>query len=364
MGVLMYFNRGGKLPWQGLKAKSKTQKYNRISKVKRETTIESLCQNCPKQFAEYLKYCRKLDFNGKPDYKYLRNLFKDLFKKKGYVNDGRYDWVIKATKISRADSHHITSKEKRHYSHGNGGSKSNNRHSNNYSNQQRISNVPPPPPNNNQIQTQSQAHVQYVNYLAQQRQEHQRRQLLAAQHQLQQGQPTNNHYSNQHHSTQQRTAIHKKLKKQQQGYYGHGVGDNNNKQNELSKKSKNSRRSTSKKDKQNYDNGHPPMSGKMMAEIHDSEKNINGRSKGKMPSNKLEDYYSTSSDDDEPNGNLDSSTSESSIVSDILREGANIPDISKLNGHEGTGNDVQQKKMSKKKEKKETKKRKGKRIKK
>merc|ERR1711902_474360 len=116
--VLMYFNRGGKLPWQGLKAKSKTQKYNRISKVKRETTIESLCQNCPKQFAEYLKYCRKLDFNGKPDYKYLRNLFKDLFKKKGYVN---------------------------------GGSKSNNRHSNNYSNQQRISNVPPPPPNNNQI---------------------------------------------------------------------------------------------------------------------------------------------------------------------------------------------------------------------
>merc|ERR1719245_2447033 len=142
------------------------------------------------------------------------------------------------------------------------------------------------------------------------------------------------------------------------------------------KKSKNSRRSTSKKDKQNYDNGHPPMSGKMMAEIHDSEKNINGRSKGKMPSNKLEDYYSTSSDDDESsedsstiastdsddeqNGNLDSSTSESSIVSDILREGANIPDISKLNGHEGTGNDVQQKKMSKKKKKKKRKKEKEK----
>ena len=115
--VLMYFNRGGKLPWQGLKAKSKTQKYNRISKVKRETTIDSLCQNCPKQFAEYLRYCRKLDFNAKPDYKYLRNLFKDLFKKKGYVNDGRYDWVIKADKISRADSHHLSSSS----NHGPGG---------------------------------------------------------------------------------------------------------------------------------------------------------------------------------------------------------------------------------------------------
>merc|ERR1712003_253979 len=57
--VLMYFNRGGKLPWQGLKAKSKTQKYNRISKVKRETTIDLLCADCPRQFADYLKYCRK-----------------------------------------------------------------------------------------------------------------------------------------------------------------------------------------------------------------------------------------------------------------------------------------------------------------
>jgi len=112
--VLMYFNRGGKLPWQGLKAKSKTQKYNRISKVKRETTIDSLCQNCPKQFAEYLRYCRKLDFNAKPDYKYLRNLFKDLFKKKGYQNDGRYDWVIRATKMSRADSHHLSSSSHPH----------------------------------------------------------------------------------------------------------------------------------------------------------------------------------------------------------------------------------------------------------
>eukprot|EP01083_Nonionella_stella_P274513 931864_1 len=132
--VLMYFNRGGKLPWQGLKAKSKTQKYNRISKVKRETTIDLLCNNSPKQFAEYLRYCRKLDFNAKPDYKYLKNLFKDLFKKNGYINDGRYDWIIKATKISSTPSN--SNKISSHH-------KDNKNNKNNQT-------VPPPPPNNNQ----------------------------------------------------------------------------------------------------------------------------------------------------------------------------------------------------------------------
>ena len=106
--VLMYFNRGGKLPWQGLKAKSKTQKYNRISKVKRETAIETLCAKCPKEFAEYLKYCRNLDFSAKPDYKYMKSLFRDLFKKNKYQRDNRYDWIVKATKLPRGDAHHLS----------------------------------------------------------------------------------------------------------------------------------------------------------------------------------------------------------------------------------------------------------------
>eukprot|EP01084_Bolivina_argentea_P276040 470894_1 len=148
--VLMYFNRGGKLPWQGLKAKSKTQRNERISKVKREITIESLCYNSPKQFAQYLRYCRKLDFNAKPDYKYLKNLFKDLFKKKGYINDGRYDWIIKATKISstpsnsnKISSHHNThnthTKDNKHPTvppNNNQNNNNNNNKPNNYTNNQ------------------------------------------------------------------------------------------------------------------------------------------------------------------------------------------------------------------------------------
>lgn len=44
--VLMYFNRGS-LPWQGLKAATKRQKYERISEKKMQTPIEELCKGFP-----------------------------------------------------------------------------------------------------------------------------------------------------------------------------------------------------------------------------------------------------------------------------------------------------------------------------
>jgi serine/threonine protein kinase len=57
--VLMYFNRGS-LPWQGLKAATKKQKYQKISDKKANTPIEVLCKGFPAEFAIYLNYCRSL----------------------------------------------------------------------------------------------------------------------------------------------------------------------------------------------------------------------------------------------------------------------------------------------------------------
>lgn len=44
--MLMYFNLGS-LPWQGLKAATKRQKYERISEKKMSTPIEVLCKGYP-----------------------------------------------------------------------------------------------------------------------------------------------------------------------------------------------------------------------------------------------------------------------------------------------------------------------------
>lgn len=50
--------------------------------------------------ATYLRYVRRLDFFETPDYDYLRKLFQDLFERKGYVDDGEFDWTGK-TMVSK-----------------------------------------------------------------------------------------------------------------------------------------------------------------------------------------------------------------------------------------------------------------------
>lgn len=92
--VFMYFLRGG-LPWQGLKAATNKQKYEKIGEKKQTTPIEELCRGFPPQFAEYLTYVRNLGFEDTPDYDYLRDLFTQAAKDEGIVEDGEYDWMKK-----------------------------------------------------------------------------------------------------------------------------------------------------------------------------------------------------------------------------------------------------------------------------
>lgn len=92
--ILIYFLKGT-LPWQGLQAKNKQDKYDRIKEKKASTTIEALTRGLPEEFASYLQCCRNLKFEEKPDYNYLRKLFKDLMSRNGFDNDYIYDWVIK-----------------------------------------------------------------------------------------------------------------------------------------------------------------------------------------------------------------------------------------------------------------------------
>jgi hypothetical protein len=89
----MYFCRGS-LPWQGLKAATKKQKYDRIMERKMTTSTEMLCRGYPNEFAIYLNYSRSLRFDDKPDYNYLRKLFRDLFIREGYHYDYVFDWTV------------------------------------------------------------------------------------------------------------------------------------------------------------------------------------------------------------------------------------------------------------------------------
>lgn len=91
--VLMYFNLGT-LPWQGLKAANKRQKYERISEKKLSTPVDELCKNFSSEFRTYLTYCRQLHFEQHPDYNYLRKLFRFRFQRQGFSYDYVFDWNL------------------------------------------------------------------------------------------------------------------------------------------------------------------------------------------------------------------------------------------------------------------------------
>nr|CAD2186036.1 unnamed protein product [Meloidogyne enterolobii] len=82
------------LIWQGLKAANKKQKYEKISEKKMSTPVEILCKGFPSEFSMYLNYCRGLRFDEAPDYMYLRQLFRILFRTLNHQYDYTFDWTL------------------------------------------------------------------------------------------------------------------------------------------------------------------------------------------------------------------------------------------------------------------------------
>lgn len=94
--VFIYFLKGA-LPWQNLRARNIKEKYDKIKDKKILTKVEDLCRGLPEEFLQYCIYCRKLKFIEKPDYCYLKDLFKNLLKKQNMEYDYVYDWSTPAT---------------------------------------------------------------------------------------------------------------------------------------------------------------------------------------------------------------------------------------------------------------------------
>ncbi|KAK8917528.1 hypothetical protein H634G_08915 [Metarhizium anisopliae BRIP 53293] len=92
--VLLYFARGS-LPWQGIKAATDKEKWERVKSYKKTLSVEELCSGLPEEFSTYINYARSLGFQDKPNYAYLRRLFRRLFASKGFKYDNVFDWTEK-----------------------------------------------------------------------------------------------------------------------------------------------------------------------------------------------------------------------------------------------------------------------------
>ena len=97
IGYLLIYFLKGELPWQGMKAKTKEEKYKKIQEKKIEYTPDALCEGLFEEFIYYFKYVRELQFTDNPDYSYLKEMFSKLFSRNTYVNDFVFDWNNKAS---------------------------------------------------------------------------------------------------------------------------------------------------------------------------------------------------------------------------------------------------------------------------
>lgn len=97
--VFLYFLRGS-LPWQGIKAQTNKEKYERIGDKKQRVHPTELCAGYPEEFCKYLSEVRNLDFEATPPYSYYKSLFRGLLAKLE-PSDCILDWQRKGICLTR-----------------------------------------------------------------------------------------------------------------------------------------------------------------------------------------------------------------------------------------------------------------------
>lgn len=104
----------GFLPWMGVPAPTRKEKYAKIGEIKNGTKAEVLCSDIPgkKYFILILEYIKSIGFEQKPDYNYIRDLIDDLMRKNKIIDDNVFDWTdrnfrSKEKKLSRSEKHSV-----------------------------------------------------------------------------------------------------------------------------------------------------------------------------------------------------------------------------------------------------------------
>ena len=97
--VLIYF-LNGHLPWERIKNRNKQERYKLILNMKKKISAENLVgDKNNNEFIEFVKYCKNLEFEEKPDYDYLRGLMINCISKNNKSTDNFYNIDINKNPI-------------------------------------------------------------------------------------------------------------------------------------------------------------------------------------------------------------------------------------------------------------------------
>eukprot|EP00927_Polykrikos_kofoidii_P017993 TRINITY_DN18263_c0_g1_i2.p1 TRINITY_DN18263_c0_g1~~TRINITY_DN18263_c0_g1_i2.p1 ORF type:complete len:357 (-),score=58.16 TRINITY_DN18263_c0_g1_i2:268-1338(-) len=99
--MFMYFLRGA-LPWSGLEARTKQEKYKKIMNRKESTSLDELCAGYPRVFQDYLQKTRELGFTERPDYQEYQDMdvgdmLQQARTEMNIESDHDFEWQISDT---------------------------------------------------------------------------------------------------------------------------------------------------------------------------------------------------------------------------------------------------------------------------
>ena len=81
LGYMLIYLYKRSLPWESNFQNLNREKYYQLIKLKETNGFNKLFKNIPGELAEYINYSRKLKFEEKPNYDYLRSLFTKIISK-------------------------------------------------------------------------------------------------------------------------------------------------------------------------------------------------------------------------------------------------------------------------------------------
>ena len=108
--LLLYLMKGN-LPWDNVYGINENEEILLIYKIKKYMKPELLFMNLPKETAEFFHYCKKLEYEQKPDYNFLRNLLLTILNYSEEKNDLHFSWINKDQ--NESNSYNLNNRFKR-----------------------------------------------------------------------------------------------------------------------------------------------------------------------------------------------------------------------------------------------------------
>lgn len=111
LGYMIIYFMKGKLPWQGLKAKEGEGRACLVMEKKETVSEEELCSGLHRGFVEFMKYLKSLSPGRKPDYLWLRALFRGVAQSEHIKYDNIFDWTelfyLQQAEATNTDNHKL-----------------------------------------------------------------------------------------------------------------------------------------------------------------------------------------------------------------------------------------------------------------